>query len=129
MTEHPNAVTVRRGFEAYNSGRLDVLGEYSTDDVILHFAGNNAMSGTYRGRDAVMDALARARRGRVTQSDVESVLASDDHVIVFFHLTSERDGKTLDVVQVMAIKVNAEGKLTEAWFLVNDQRGFDQFWS
>ena len=133
MTEHPNAVTVRRSFEARNSGRLDVLGEYFgeyfTDDAVLHFAGNNAMSGTYRGRDAVMDALARARRGRVTQSDVESVLASDDHVIVFFHLTSERDGKTLDVVQVMAIKVNAEGKLTEAWFLVNDQRGFDQFWS
>jgi ketosteroid isomerase-like protein len=129
MTEHPNAATVRRSFEAWNSGRLDVLGEYITDDAVLHFAGNNAMSGTYRGRDAVMDALARARRGRVTQSDVESVLASDDHVIVFFHLTSERDGKTLDVVQVMAIKVNAEGKLTEAWFLVNDQRGFDQFWS
>ena len=133
MTEHPNAVAVRRSFEAWNSGRLDVLGEYFgeyfTDDAVLHFAGNNAMSGTYRGRDAVMDALARARRGRVTQSDVESLLASDDHVIVFFHLTSERDGKTLDVVQVMAIKVNAEGKLTEAWFLVNDQRGFDQFWS
>ena len=129
MTEHPNAVTVRRGFEAYYSGRLDVLGEYSADDVILHFAGTNAMSGTYQGRDAVMDALARARRGRVTQSDVESVLASDDHVIVFFHLTSERDGKTLDVVQVMAIKVNAEGKLTEIWFLANDQRAFDQFWS
>ena len=129
MTEHPNAVIVRRGFEAYNSGRLDVLGEYSTDDVILHFAGNNVMSGTYRGRDAVIDALARARRGRVTQSDVESVLASDDHVIVFFHLTSERDGKTLDVVLAFSIKVNAEGKLTEAWSLANDQRAFDQFWS
>ena len=129
MTEHPNVVTVRRSFEAWNSGRVDVIREYLSDDAVLHFAGNNAMSGTYRGRDAVMDALFRARRGRVTQSDVESVLASDDHVIVFFHLTSERDGKTLDVVQVMAIKVNAAGKLTEAWFLVNDQRGFDQFWS
>ena len=62
MTEHPNAATVRRSFEAWNSGRLDVLGEYITDDAVLHFAGNNAMSGTYRGRDAVMDALARASR-------------------------------------------------------------------
>ena len=66
MTEHPNAVAVRRSFEAWNSGRLDVLGEYFgeyfTDDAVLHFAGNNAMSGTYRGRDAVMDALARASR-------------------------------------------------------------------
>ena len=129
MTEHPNAATVRRSFEAWNSGRLDVLGEYITDDAVLHFAGNNAMSGTYRGRDAVMDALARARRGRVTQSDVESVLASDDHVIVFFHANSERDGKTLDVVLAFSIKVNAEGKLTEAWSLANDQRAFDQFWS
>ena len=133
MTEHPNAVAVRRSFEAWNSGRLDVLGEYFgeyfTDDAVLHFAGNNAMSGTYRGRDAVMDALARARRGRVTQSDVESVLASDDHVIAFYRTISERDGKTLDDIQVYPIKVNAEGKLTEAWFLVNDQRGFDQFWS
>ena len=129
MTEHPNACAVRRGFEAYNSGRLDVLGEYSADDVILHFAGNNAMSGTYQGRDAVMDALARARRGGGTHSDVESVLASDDHVIVFFHLTHERDGKILDVVQAMPMKVNAEGKISEAWFLANDQRGFDQFWS
>ena len=134
MTEHPNAVTVRRGFEAYYSGRLDVLGEYSADNVVFHFAGNNAMSGTYQGRDAVMDALARARGGGGTQSDVitqsvESVLASDDHVIAFFHLTSEREGKTLDVVQAFSIKVNAEGKLTEAWSLANDQRAFDQFWS
>ena len=128
MTEHPNAVTVRRGFEAYNSGRLDVLGEYSTDDVILHFAGNNAMSGTYGGRDAVMDALGRASQGWGPHVEVEALLASDDHVIAFFH-GSERDGKTLDVVTAMPMKVNAEGKLTEIWFLANDQRAFDQFWS
>ena len=134
MTEHPNAVAVRRSVEAYSSGRLDVLEEYSSDDAILHFAGNNTMSGTYRGRDAVMDALARARGGGGTQSDVitqsvESILASDDHVIAFYHLTHERDGKTLDVVQVLAMKVNAEGKISEGWFLASDQRGFDQFWS
>jgi ketosteroid isomerase-like protein len=129
MTEHPNAVTVRRSFEAWNSGRLDVIREYISEDAVLHFAGNNAMSGTYRGRDAVMDALARASQAGGSHSDVESVLASDDHVIVFFRLTHERDGKTLDVVQAMPIKVNAEGKLTEGWFLANDQRAFDQFWS
>ena len=129
MTEHPNAATVRRSFEAWNSGRLDVLGEYITDDAVLHFAGNNAMSGTYRGRDAVMAALGRASQGLDPHGGLEAVLASDDHVIAFFHLTSEREGKTLDVVQAFSIKVNAEGKLTEGWFLANDQRAFDQFWS
>ena len=130
MTEHPNAVTVRRSFEAWNSGRLDVIREYLSEDAVMHFAGNNAMSGTYRGRDTVMDALTRVIQAGGTQhTEVEAILASDDHVIAFYRTISERDGKTLDDIQVYPIKVNAEGKLTEAWSLANDQRAFDQFWS
>ena len=128
MTEHPNAVTVRRSFEAWNSGRVDVIREYLSDDVVLHFAGTNAMSGTYRGRDAVMDALGRASQGWGPHVEVQALLASDDHVIAFFH-GSERDGETLDAVTAMPMKVNAEGKLTEIWFLANDQRAYDQSWS
>ena len=130
MTEHPNAVTVRRCAESWNSGRLDIFREYLSDDAVIHFAGNNAMSGTYRGRDAVMDALARLIQGWGPQHiEVEAVLASDDHVISFYHAISEHDGKTLDVVMAQPMKVNAEGKLTEGWFIANDQRAFDQFWS
>jgi len=128
MTEHPNAVIVWRSFEAWNSGRVDVIREYLSDDAVLHFAGNNAMSGTYRGLDAVMGALGRASQGWGPHVQVQALLASDDHVIAFFH-GSERDGKMLDVVTAMPMKVNAEGKLKEIWFLANDQRVFDQFWS
>ena len=129
MTEHPNAVAARRSYEAWNSGDLDVIREYFTDDAVLHFAGNNAMSGTYRGRDAVMDAIARAIQGWGPHAELETILASDDHVIAFVRVTSERDGKTLDVVLAEPITFNAEGKTTEAWFLPNDQRGYDQFFS
>ena len=127
MTEHPNAAAARRSYEAWNSGDLDVIREYFTDDAVLHLAGNNAMSGTYRGRDAVMDAIARASQGWGLHSELEALLASDDHVIAFVRVTSERDGKTLDVVVAQAVKVNAEGKATEAWFLPNDQGGYDRF--
>ena len=127
MTEHPNAAAARRSYEAWNSGDLDVIREYFTDDAVLHLAGNNAMSGTYRGRDGVMDAIARASQGWGLHSELEALLASDDHVIAFVRVTSERDGKTLDVVVAQAVKVNAEGKATEAWFLPNDQRGYDRF--
>ena len=127
MIEHPNAAVARRSFEAWNSGRMDVIREGFAEDAVLHFAGNNAMSGTYRGRDAVMDALGRAVQGWGLQTEVEALLASDDHVIAFVRVTSERDGKTLDVVVAQAVKVNAEGKATEAWFLPNDQRGYDRF--
>ena len=127
MTEHPNAVAARRSYAASNSGDLDVIREYFTDDAVLHLAGDNAMSGTYRGRDGVMDAIARASQGWGLHSELETLLASDDHVIAFVRVTSERDGKTLDVVVAQAVKVNAEGKATEAWFLPNDQRGYDRF--
>ena len=127
MTEHPNAATARRCAEAWNSGRLDVFREYLSDDAVLHLAGDNAMSGTYRGRDGVMDAIARASQGWGMHSELEALLASDDHVIAFVRVTSERDGKTLDVVVAQAVKVNAEGKATEAWFLPNDQGGYDRF--
>ena len=129
MTEHPNAAAARRSYEAWNSGDLDVIRAYFTDDAVLHLAGNNAMSGTYRGRDTVMDAIARASQGWGMHSELEALLASDDHVIAFVRVTSERDGKTLDVVVAQAVKVNAEGKATEAWFLPNDQRAYDQFFS
>ena len=129
MTEHPNAVAMRRNFEAWNSGRMDVLSEGFAEDAVLHFAGNNSLSGTYRGRDAVMDALGRAMQGWGVQTEVEALLASDDHVIAFYHTVSERDGRTFDVVLAMPIKVNAEGQMSEVWFLANDQSEYDQFWS
>ena len=129
MTEHPNVVTVGRSFEAWNSGNLDVIREYVTDDAVYHFAGNNPMSGTYRGLEAVKDALATASQAGGPHAELEALLASDDHVIAFFHATHERDGKTLDIVLAQPYKVNAEGKITEIWFLANDQRAFDQFWS
>jgi hypothetical protein len=129
MTGHPNAAATRRGYEAWNSGDLDVIREGFAEDAVLHLAGNNAMSGTYRGRDAVMDALARDSQGWGPHAEMETILASDDHVIAFFQVTSERDGKALDVVLAQAIKLDADGKATEAWFLPNDQRGYDQFFS
>jgi uncharacterized protein len=129
MNEHPHVTRAWQGFEAWNTGRLDVLREAFSEDVVLHFAGNNAMSGTYRGRDEVMDALVRAGQGGTPRAELEAVLASDDHIMAFFHATAERDGKTLDVVLAEAMTVNADGKTTEVWFLANDQTGYDQFWS
>ena len=129
MTEHLNAAAVLQGAEAWNSGDLDVIRESFSDDVVFHFAGTNAMSGTYRGRDAVMDALARASQGWGHHTDVESVLVSDDHIMVFFHGTGEHEGTPYDMFPVIAMKLDSDGKVTEAWNLANDQRAWDQFWS
>jgi ketosteroid isomerase-like protein len=91
VTEHPNAATARRSFEAWNSGRLHVFRETFSDDVVLHFGGNNAMSGPYRGQDAVMDALGRANRGTVGHhAELEALPAAVDAVLTVFRTEHQR---------------------------------------
>lgn len=129
MSEHPNVATVGRAFAAWNTGQIERLKEIFSADAMLRFAGTNRLSGTYRGVDAVVDALLQAWQGGGTQAEVESMLASDAHVMVFFHATGEHGGTRLDVVLAMPIKVAVDGKLTEVWFLANDQAAYDAFWS
>lgn len=129
MNDHSNVANVWRAFEAWNTGQMEVLKGTFSDDAVLHFAGNNRMSGTYRGADEVVDALVRASQGGSPRADVEAVLASAEHVMVFFRATGEHGGTSLDVVLAMAIKSDADGKLTEIWFLANDQAAYDAFWS
>jgi uncharacterized protein len=129
MNEHPHAARVRQGFEAWNTGDIASYKEAFSDDVVLHFAGNNRVSGTYRGVDAVVDALQRANEGGGPQAEVEAVLASDQHVMIFFRATGEHGGTSLDVVLAEAMKLDTAGKVTEVWFLANDQAAYDAFWS
>ncbi|MBV9281817.1 MAG: nuclear transport factor 2 family protein [Chloroflexi bacterium] len=129
MNEHPNVAAVWRAFEAWNAGQIEALKGTFSEDAVLRFAGNNRMSGTYRGADEVVDALLRANQGGGPRADVKAVLASDDHVMVFFRATGERGGKSLDVVLAEAMKFDADGKMTEVWFLANDQAAYDEYWS
>jgi ketosteroid isomerase-like protein len=129
MTEHPNVANVWRAFEAWNTGQIETFKGMFSEDAVLHFAGNNRMSGTYRGVDEVVDALLRAGQGGGPRAEVEAALASDEHVMVFFRATGEHGGTSLDVVLAEAMKVGADGKVTEVWFLANDQAAYDAFWS
>ena len=44
-------------------------------------------------------------------------------MMVFYHATDEHEGAA------MAMKADADGKVTEAWFLSSEQAAYDAFWS
>ena len=48
---------------------------------------------------------------------------------MFWRVTADRNGKSLDATGAMAFKVNAEGRYSESWFLYNDQRAYDAFYA
>ena len=51
--------------------------------------------------------------------------------MLFWHVTAERAGsdKSLDANGIMAFKIDDHGKFSESWFLYNNQRAYDEFFS
>ena len=43
------------------------------------------------------------------------------HVMVFYHAAGEHEGMPCEEVTSLAMKVDADGKVTEAWFLATDK--------
>ena len=75
MSENSDAL--KRGYEAFNSGDVEALGEIYEDDV--RWEGPNTegvpMSGVYEGKDAVLQAL-----GRIPE-DFEQFRVSPDELV------------------------------------------------
>src|SRR5690349_24967933 len=120
--------------EAFNTGQTEVALEMFREDMVLHLAGNNPISGTFRGHAAIRDALNHmfqrlAGAATVHADPPEAVLTSNRHQMVFFHASGERNGNTMDITYVMATKVDPVGKFQELWFLGDDQAAYDRFWS
>jgi ketosteroid isomerase-like protein len=114
-----------------HAGRWDKVGEFFSEDVVWHVGGNHALSGDYRGRDALLDYFAKVRDqtgGSLTVTS-ESILASDRHTAMFTRVTAQRDGRSLDVTMAQVLSVGADGNWREYWALANDQAAVDAFWS
>ena len=52
-----------------------------------------------------------------------------DHVMVVYHAAGEHEGTPCEEVTALAMKVDADGEVTEVWFLANEQAAYDAFWS
>ena len=58
MAEHPTAVWIRELYAAFFAGDMETAGQWFTDDIVVHLAGRNPLSGTYHGKDQVFAMLA-----------------------------------------------------------------------
>ena len=49
--------------------------------------------------------------------------------MVFYHAAGEHEGTPCEEVTALAMKVDADGKVTEVWFLAKEQAACGAFWS
>jgi len=95
MTEHPNVELTRRGYDAFAKADLATLSELIADDVTWHALGLGPLSGTYHGRDEVLNFFVRLAEetGGTFRLDVHDVLANDEHAVALCTLSASRGNK------------------------------------
>jgi ketosteroid isomerase-like protein len=131
MSEHPNATKLKQVVAAFQGGDLEALIDAYADDAVYRVAGDNIISGSYRGRDAIRDFFIHLGQvtGGTMRLELTDTLADDDHAVMFWRVTAERGDTSLDATGAMAFRIDDDGKYSESWFLYNDQRAYDAFYS
>ena len=120
---------IDRLFEYTRTGQRQRVPELWSDDVTLHYGGDNPISGTYRGKAEVLGAyrtMAELTDGTFGPVEVHDVLDSADHVVVLIRVGAERHGQRLEWKGVDIYHVE-EDRIQEIWIHVTDQYAVDEF--
>jgi uncharacterized protein len=126
--EHPNVALVREGAEAVERGDMSWFDEHTADDVVWHVGGNNKLSGTYTGKQAVMEMFGRTAGQGEFSIDNHDILANDEHTVVLGTARGKApDGEAFEYkfVNVFHIK---DGKTVEAWGMSENDAETDPVW-
>ncbi|MBA3553053.1 MAG: nuclear transport factor 2 family protein [Actinobacteria bacterium] len=126
-TEHPNVTAVRQGFQAFESGDMQWMDEHIAEDVVWHVGGKSKMSGSYRGKEEVLNLFAKQAEmmGSGPRLDVHEVVGNDEHVIAIGSASlDDPDGGTVEWKWANVFHVK-DGIAHEVWELADDSSAFD----
>ncbi|MFE3584860.1 nuclear transport factor 2 family protein [Streptomyces vinaceus] len=130
MSEHPDAALIRRGYEAFGKGDMEMMGTLMTADVIHHVPGSNPLSGHHKGREAVLDLYRRI--GEETdgtfQVDLHAVLVDGrGHVMTFHTARGDRGDHGIEIQGGLFFTI-VGGKITDIDECTQDIDEEDRFW-
>jgi hypothetical protein len=127
---HPNEELARSEMEATLRGDFEGMLDHYTDDVVLHYPGRNALSGTHRGKDGIrewarkIDELLGA--GGSLKRTLHDILASDDHAIQLVSVEARRaDGRSASWNAAVVMHVR-DGRISEVWLNIDDPYAVDE---
>jgi ketosteroid isomerase-like protein len=127
-TEHPSALRMREVADAVGRGDVAAALEHFPEDVVWYAPAAEAADRAYRGRDGLAAFFERIqeRAGGTLELEVEEVLGSAQHVVVFLCVRAERGDDRLDVLVAHFARVGPGG-FTTNWFLPSDAAAWNTF--
>jgi hypothetical protein len=127
-SDHPSARRMRQVAESVAAGDVAGALAHFPAGVVWYWPAERKEDRVYRGHEGLMQFFGRlAERSNGTmRPEVEDVLGSDRHVVIFLRVTAARDDARLDVLVAHFATVGADG-FERNWFLPSDVAAWNRF--
>jgi uncharacterized protein len=121
---------IRRAYQDFESGDLDLLRTVMAQDVVWHEPGRSSLAGDYKGPVAVLGFLRRLKEQSDGTFNIEilEVVSEPERAVVFQRETARRGANALDVIAAVDFEVH-HSRITEVTVYQFDTYQFDEFWA
>lgn len=130
MPAPENAELARRIFDAFARREGFALRGLFAEEAVWTVPGSGIMAGVFCGRDQIFRFLTRLSKetGGTYASKLIDVLASDERAAALYRASGERNGRRLDLDQVLLLTI-ADGLVVDVVALPSDPAAFEAFWA
>lgn len=131
MADHPHALLVRKGYDAFVRGDMDTLRGLMTSDATHHVPGTHPLSGDFKGQNAIIDMYGRlfTETNGTLRVDLRTIMVDGrGHAVSLHHITAERNGKRIDETGGIVFRIVGD-KITDLDECVEDIDKGNAFWS
>ena len=117
-------------FDAFRGGDARALFDVIAPDAVWLVNGTVPVAQEYRGRDRIFELFRETRRltAGTYLSTLRWVLTDDEHAAVVYRAQGEREGRTLDIDQVLLID-HTDGIWLRIVAIPADPPAFEAFWA
>lgn len=124
---HPNEKVLRDADEAQVRGDVEAFAAAYTDDVIVHIPGKSSLAGVYKGKDQFQEVFGKFME-RIPEYTFEphAYFADDEHGVLLQISHYKKDDRTLDSNDTFVCHFR-DGRISEFWFLAEDEDAVDAF--
>ncbi|SFU41604.1 hypothetical protein SAMN05216350_101856 [Polaromonas sp. YR568] len=117
---------VKRYAEAWAANDLKGIIDSYHDEVVFHYAGNNPLSGTHRGKPACLAVLKQVKQKTDRKLiAIRDVLAGEVFGLIVAVEEFQHQGRAIQLERLLRYTVR-DGKLSECWIHDADQALIDE---
>jgi ketosteroid isomerase-like protein len=117
---------VKRYADAWTANDLKAIIESYHDEVVFHYAGNNPLSGTHRGKPACLAVLKQVKQKTDRKLiAIRDVLAGEVFGLIIAGEEFQHRGRAVQLERLLRYTVR-DGKLSECWIHDSDQALIDE---